>query len=299
MLKDAREDRILVAEWSGRETEFEIPRRLSNDFVFLRGQPVHGVAVRESGPVHTQAAGEGAVVPAFPNAIAIGSPIAVQDRDFLNRFGLICNIFAAFAMIAFCCMAISLMDSSALRVFDVISLLILAGAAVLFVLATVRSYRMLKLPPDWPILFNRRTPQVTYFKVNLPSLLGFGRAIPVDVITRPWGEAKLRTYKTVLFSGKIHRIVYQMALLWGDPVEPKVLKDVVLIGDLDIVDDGPNLRLWEHIRRYMEEDGPPVRKDDCLRKPPNANPPLQFPRDIQDAAGGAPLSRDELAALIR
>lgn len=278
-------ENILVPRWNKADPDFEIPRALLNSLSFLRGAPVRAVDVENSGPVHRHAVGGGAVVQIYRDAIAIGSPFALQDIG-LNILGLACSIFGAIGMMVFCYLGISLMWGSYWGAFEVFGLLFLFCAGVLFLLAAARFYRTLKLPADWPILFNRRTRQVTYFKVNFPTLFGFNRSIPVELVTRPWSEAKLRTYKTTLFTGKTLRIVNKMALLWGDPLNQRLLKDVVLIGDFDIVGDGWNLALWEHIRQYMEEGGPPLRHGETVRKPPSSRPSLRFPRDIVDAAGG-------------
>ncbi len=297
-LENGEVHEILVPRWDKSDPDFDIPRALLNTLGFLRSEPIRAVAVKGSGPVHARAIGEGAIVEIYRDAIVVASPFAARDRGFFNKFGLACSILGFVGMAVFSYLTISMMAHSIWEAFDIFGLLFLVCAAGLFLLATIWFYRMLGLPSDWPILFNRKTRQVTYFKVNFPSLFRFNRQVPVEMVTRPWDEAKLRTYRSTLFFGKTFRIVHQMALLWGDPLKPEVLKDVVLIGDPDIVDDGWNLALWEHIRQYMEEGGPPLRHGETLRKPLNPKPPLQFPRDIRDAAGGGPLSVHEVDPLV-
>jgi len=69
---------------------------------------------------------------------------------------------------------------------------------------------------------------------------------------------------------------------------------MVMLGSGGGWSDDYQVSLWEHIRRYMEEDGPPLQPGDKLRKI-NLNKVPEFPPEVVAAAGGPPLSEVELA----
>lgn len=116
-------------------------------------------------------------------------------------------------------------------------------------------------------------------------------------MTRPWDEAKLRTYTRKVYNGRYVRTEYQMALLWGSENDSAVLQDIVLVGNFCWFDE-ENMALWEHIRRYMEENGPPLNAGEKLRRPANSVPPLRFPIEIQEAAGDPPFVASQIARLM-
>ncbi len=98
--------------------------------------------------------------------------------------------------------------------------------------------------------------------------------------------------------GKTFYYALWLQMLWGGKDgNPKRLKDYVAIGFEGYEEDDGLLQLWEHIRRYMEEDGPPIQPGERLRKPANKRKPLEFPPEIIAAAGGPALSEAEVLAL--
>ncbi|MCU5783204.1 hypothetical protein MA04_02504, partial [Alcanivorax balearicus MACL04] len=54
----------------------------------------------------------------------------------------------------------------------------------------------------------------------------------------------------------------------------------------------------EHIRRYMEEGGPPLQPGDQLRRV-NRDKLPEFPPEVVEVAGGPALTEEELAQWTR
>jgi hypothetical protein len=97
-------------------------------------------------------------------------------------------------------------------------------------------------------------------------------------------------------NGEIARDTYHLALLWGEEDNPRQFKNFAYIGYLGWWEDAMLWRLWEHIRRYMEEDGPPIQPGETLRTSGTGKLP-KFPDHIIAAAGGPPMSPEEVDAL--
>lgn len=62
--------------------------------------------------------------------------------------------------------------------------------------------------------------------------------------------------------------------------------------------DSTQLALWEHIRQYMEEDGPPLQPGDKLRAADLSRVP-EFPSEIIAEVGGRALREDEINQLMQ
>ncbi|OCS49437.1 hypothetical protein BEK67_19985 [Ralstonia pickettii] len=111
---------------------------------------------------------------------------------------------------------------------------------------------------------------------------------------------KVRSYKLVVSNaGRSFHESYWLVLLWGaqDEHGRNVVKDCVPIGYEGYFEDERLFQVWEHIRRYMEESGPPIQPGEQLRKPANSRKPLEFPPEIIAAAGGPALSVAEVERL--
>jgi hypothetical protein len=87
-----------------------------------------------------------------------------------------------------------------------------------------------------------------------------------------------------------------LRLLWGEARNPRKLEGIALIGYLGWYEDAALWRLWEHIRRYMEEGGPPIQPGESLRTSGAGKLP-ELPPEVIAAAGGPALSVEEVARL--
>ncbi|KAB0597860.1 DUF6708 domain-containing protein [Cupriavidus gilardii] len=286
---------ILLPESGASERIFDIPEELKRRVPFLKNAPVRGAPALGSGPVSKVARTYDTIIGAYPSALLVGSPAGRSTRQFFVWLGILMGMFlffpVAFSLIGdfyhFAADDISLSD-----VIGSLLFLFLIVVDFLFVVWCINIIRW--APPDWPIMFNRHTRQVSYFQVRFPNFLRFWQPAPVDLIVRSWDDAHFRTYKAIQFTGALFRETSEIAILWGDEDNPRRLKDVVRLGDTFNAGDGPCIQIWEHIRRYMEEGGPVLNDGESLRKPTNNNPPLRFPKYLEEAAGGAPLSPEQI-----
>ncbi|KRE89690.1 hypothetical protein ASG87_02765 [Frateuria sp. Soil773] len=122
-----------------------------------------------------------------------------------------------------------------------------------------------------------------------------GGASPVQTV--PWEATKVRSYKFIEApGGRVFRDMYLLRLLWEDPAQPHKLKYWMNIGYKGWWEDERLFRLWEHIRRYMEEDGPPIQPGETLRTTRYGKLP-KFPAEVIAAAGGPAFSVEAVAAL--
>lgn len=291
---------ILLPKSSEPEHLFDISDELKRRVPFLKSDPVRGGPACRSGPVSKVARTYGTIIGAYPSALLVGSPAGRSVRQFFVWTSISMGIGFLFPIV-FALMG----DAHRLRngdiwladVIGVLLLLFLLAADCLFVVWCANI--IIKAPPDWPIMFNRRTRQVAYFQVGFPNFFKFWRPMHSGLVVRSWDDAHFRTYKVIQFTGALFRETSEIAVLWGDEKDPRRLKDVVRLGDTFNAGDEPCIEIWEHIRRYMEEGGPVLNDGESLRRPTNNNPPLRFPKYLEEAAGGAPLSAEQIERMGR
>ncbi|KAF1712639.1 hypothetical protein CSC70_00175 [Pseudoxanthomonas kalamensis DSM 18571] len=116
------------------------------------------------------------------------------------------------------------------------------------------------------------------------------------VRTYRWEDVRARSYKLTEFTGSAGRESYLLALLWGEESDPRQCKEIITIGYKGWWEDELLWRLYEHIRRYMEEDGPPIQPGETLRTSGFGKLPA-FPPEVIAKAGGPALSPEEVMKL--
>lgn len=89
-----------------------------------------------------------------------------------------------------------------------------------------------------------------------------------------------------------------MALLAIRDGTPSVVEQLIPLGTQANSFDSDQLSLWEHIRQYMEEGGPPLQPGDKLRATDLSRVP-EFPAEIVAEAGGAALNQDAIDRLVQ
>ena len=150
---------------------------------------------------------------------------------------------------------------------------------------------------DIPVVFNRKTREVSICVLGRLRFWRFWERVGIDkVITTSWDELQARSYKIMQLTGESARDTHVLRLLWGETRNPRKLEGIALIGYLGWYEDAALWRLWEHIRRYMEEDGPAIQPGENLRTSGAGKLP-ELPAEVIAAAGGPALSVQEVARL--
>ena len=281
---------VLVPLWQQPEPYFQIPPKAAKHIPGKK-DPYRVVPDDKAVAVHKLASTKDSLVAVYPEAIAITTPIGRERAGAWLAVAIAALAVSMFAYVFF----------YEIKVQGTLTFASLAaGVAVLgFSLAAYWMYRILQhAPPERPILFCRKTRQVAYFVPHLPRFWKFWEPIPVELRRHHWDDIRVRSYRTHAATGVTVREVFHLLLLWGgEGGDPRMLKDFGAVGFEDTYSDTSIFQLWEHIRRYMEEGGPPIQPGEKLREPGNKNKPLEFPPDLLAAAGGPPLSREEVARL--
>ena len=303
----------LVSEWKQSEPYFEPLEGMTQKMArYSFNKPWRVMPDDKKEPVHKKASTKDAQVAVHPNAIVIGSPGGGDVRKGLSFY---VYFTGAIALITYYMVYKSMPHAYHYSYYDeywhkfenkyfiydvfwfifIVSFSIFATFSVIYGwLITYRS------PPDYPILFNRKTRVITFFRqTQSPGLTRLWKLPIRTPASYSWDDAKIRTYRVFMSRfGKTFYYALWLQMLWGGKDgNPKRLKDYVAVGFEGYEEDDGLLQLWEHIRRYMEEDGPPIQPGERLRKPANKRKPLEFPPEIIAAAGGPALSEAEVLAL--
>ncbi|WP_261803399.1 hypothetical protein [Variovorax sp. PAMC26660] len=147
------------------------------------------------------------------------------------------------------------------------------------------------------MVFNRRTREVSISVLGRLRFWRFWERVGIDrVITTSWDELQARSYKIMQLTGESARDTHVLRLLWGERQNPRKLEGIALIGYLGWYEDAALWRLWEHIRRYMEEGGPAIQPGESLRTSGAGKLP-ELPAEVIAAAGGPASSVEEVARL--
>ena len=302
----------LVPEWKQPEPYFESSEGAAEKMArYGFNKPWRVMPDDKKEPVHKKASTKGALVAVHPDAIVIGTEAGAASRKwdvpYLFIIGPLTLMFYFMAykfemprLHYYDKYMNELLDNPhfGTQAFLFISSILAAALGTFFVIFMWRN--IFHTPPDYPILFNRKTRIVTFFKRIQPSFFKFWKPIIVsNPISLSWDDAKIRTYRVFMSRfGKTFYYALWLQMLWGGKDgNPKRLKDYIAVGFEGYEEDDGLLQLWEHIRRYMEEDGPPIQPGERLRKPANKRKPLEFPPEIIAAAGGPALSEAEVLAL--
>jgi hypothetical protein len=275
-------NKVLLPVWNQQEPFFTFPERFRNSKP-ARLRPWRVAPDRKDVSVHVLSSTRDALNAVHPDAIVIGSPAGPD----LAKTGKIFFFMALGVTLMF------------LWSFIETKFAIVLFAVILFSLAAVWFYRAsFGWYDDWPIMFNRNTREVLYYPIRLPHFFKIWRPVKPELVRRSWDDVKVRSYKyKETNAGRSFHDSYNLSLMWGgEGGDPRMLRNYVNIGYQGYFEDEWLFQLWEHIRRYMEEDGPAINHGEELRRP-GSGKPLRFPRDVIAAAGGAALTTEEVAAL--
>ncbi|WP_223881543.1 DUF6708 domain-containing protein [Affinibrenneria salicis] len=281
--------RVLLPEWEGGEPLFELTGQQRKSI--LGGKPHRVAPVDKHVPVHERASTCESLLAVYPDAIGIGSVLGAGPERGSVGFGgwITLGISLAFLWVG---IEIAISDHIIDSIIPITVFLFFSIGAI-YLLKSRYS-----LPKDQPVLFNRKTRQVIFSQIRFHPFWKFwvmpGFEAPVTV---PWEAVQARSYKFVQFMGETVRDSYRLELWASSADDPKIPCARAAIGYLGWYEDEKLWRLYEHIRRYMEEDGPAIQPGEALRKPKKGRDLIAFPEEVLATLGGPALSEEQLETL--
>ena len=275
---------IYLPVWDKPEPWFEFSEGQRQTFVGYNPWRISNPDKKKS--IHRQSSGCDAVLNVYPNAIAIGGPAGASDTSASCILGgVVCVVGVTLSI-----MLLSVIKLHPIS-FLVLMMLVPSLWGLLFSIRVFFSFR------DLPALFDKVSGVVTITKPRRLSFWKFWQPGGVErFASYSWEAVHARTYKSLQMMGETSRESYNLTLLCADPDYPHVFKDFTYLGYVETWEDATLWRLWEHIRRYMEEDGPPLQPGEMLRTSGFGKLP-KFPQHLIDAAGGEVLSVEEIEKL--
>lgn len=283
-----------LPEWNQPEpyfTDFKASRHI----MLAHWRPWRVAPDDKRKPVNRMPFSAGALLNIYPDAIEIGAPLGAEDNTELGMLFTAAMLVIALMAVGF---GIAVWESDSAGAIAASLMVFLFGAFAF--LAAAMFFRLARWSVrDVPVLFNRRTRQVSFFELEpFPYLRFWKKQRATSPRTRSWDGARVRSYKMSQFSGPTRQERYCISLLWGEPGNPSSCADIVDFGIAQLWGDDRLWPLYEHIRRYMEEDGAPIGRGDSLRWAKRGELPA-FPPDILAAAGGPALDEQQVEDLAR
>jgi len=284
-----KQDGTLVPEWKQPEPELEFTAQQRKTNLYAKKNPLRVMPKDKRASVHATPLAHNAILRVRPNAIEVGT---IQGEGGRGLIGLVALSFMIMPALMF-----SMTISGVYRGVPLwfISIPTLAGTAI-FLMCMWLVRKALFGPPDYPVLFNRKTREVHVLPIKRLSFLKFWeKGEPGELRSYHWEHVYARTYRRLdVPGGTVARTETVMQLLCTTPEQPTQVDLMVDLGVTGTWSDKTQVQLWEHIRLYMEEGGPPLTPGDQLRKTNYAKLP-DFPPHIVAAAGGPALEEAELA----
>ena len=154
---------------------------------------------------------------------------------------------------------------------------------------------------DDPVMFNRKSRLVYILPYIRGGFFKFWKSgshgIPVSY--RWDDQIKARIYSYIYFRGaNLASEGFELGLLAIREGTGNEVEHLIQLGVQSNGFDSTQLALWEHIRQYMEEDGPPLQPGDKLRATDLSRVP-EFPPEIVAAAGGPALDQEAIDQLVQ
>lgn len=154
---------------------------------------------------------------------------------------------------------------------------------------------------DDPVLFNKKSKAVYvlpyikggFFKFWVSGSHGAPIAYRWD------DQIRARIYNYIYFRGaNLASEGFELGLLAIREGTTNEVEQLIQLGVQSNGFDSTQLALWEHIRQYMEEDGPPLQPGDKLRATDLSRVP-EFPAEIVAEAGGPALDQNAINQLVQ
>ena len=288
-MKKLPEYNVLLPDWQGAETQFDEIGEVLRPM--LNGTITRVAPGDKKQPVHESASTCDSLLAVHPHAIEIGAPFGTGET--VGNGNTYAAFFLGFMGFGAWFLWEGLMSRSIF--FLVSGSIILATGFFPFSFALRMSHLA---PRDIPVVFNRKTREVSICVLGRLRFWRFWERVGIDkVITTSWDDLQARSYKVMQLTGEAARDTHVLRLLWGEARNPRKLEGIALIGYLGWYEDAALWRLWEHIRRYMEEGGPAIQPGETLRTSGAGKLP-ELPPQVIAAAGGPALSVEEIVRLV-
>lgn len=291
-MADERITSVRLRPWDGAEPYFKFTLVKYAKGFFGKHDPWRVEPRERSQSVHKMAGGNGALIDVFQDALVVGSAMGGANRTlaFLGA-----SVFALVGVLG----PLSVLPI-ALRQDQIGVMVLILLMSSLFVLLFIWTLKLaFFMPKDFPSIFNRKTREVTFLPQSMPKYWKFwSTELKRPYQTEKWDDLRARSYSFVGTNvGRSFNESCKLMMLWGGlNNDPKALREAVEIGFTGHYQDELLWMLWEHIRRYMEEDGPAIRRGEKLREL-GPGKPIVYPPEVIAAAGGPPLSREEVARM--
>ncbi len=299
-----RNGSIEIEEWKGDEPFFDVDSaRLRSKGKGQVGvfQPRRILGSSNGSSVHSSPSSAECVISAHENGIVVSSlrgsasPVLLAWFGFLPSIGLI--LVGCYVVYLLIRLGAGAVDDPAFTL-----VLLFAASVSFFVGACGFSllFRVLILmPSDFPVVFNKRSGEVWVVVPKMPSFLRMFELHPVKFECYGWASLKPRVYRFLEVTQGVSsaRWTYILTLVFGRESDPGQVACEMNIGFKGWGDDFELLRLWEHIRRYMNDDGPALSDGDKFKTFSTRRLP-DFPDEVMAALGPA-LSEVEARAIQR
>lgn len=206
-------------------------------------------------------------------------------RGYGSVFGVLLLVTAPFCFR----LSIDLLEAT-FPLVGLISFFSLALGALLFLATTGGAFAALRFfridlltPTDHPLVFNRKTRKVYRVMPDIPERQGLSPAAlvrhwlntfrpwPMQVIEYDWDCLEAEYFSETVLAGNVVRTNHHLMLyVKAAPESDRVLGCFDIVPPMLIREESA-MRFWEHIRRFMQENGPPL--------PPGERPAPKPPRD--------------------
>ncbi|MEA5669411.1 DUF6708 domain-containing protein [Stenotrophomonas sp. MH1] len=291
-----------VAEWKKAEPEVVFGPELFKENAHARRAPFRVLPADHEVSLEVDPVAFDAVLRVHPDALEVGTVRGEYSKD------IGWSKFSAFFMWSFGLLFFSLMvyvNILSIRFERGIDLFIIAtfgfGAYFMFCFGSYfwRSARINSL--DDPVLFNRKSRLVCILPYIKGGFFKFWKSGSHGApVSYRWDDQiKARIYSYIYFRGaNLASEGFELGLLAIREGTGNEVEHLIQLGVQSNGFDSTQLALWEHIRQYMEEDGPPLQPGDKLRATDLSRVP-EFPPEIVAAAGGPALDQEAIDQLVR
>ena len=292
----------IVAVWSQVEPEVTFRPELSRDNAHARRAPYRVLPADHSVPLDVEPVAFDAVLRAYPQGVEIGTIRGEYAKNVSwSRFSA--YFLWAVAIFAFLNILWSLVISGFSISLGFVYLASILGFTSYFLFCFGSYYWRLATASslDDPVLFNKKTKLVYILPYLKGGFFKFWKsgAHGAPVAYRWEDQIRARIYNYIYFRGaNLASEGFELGLLAIREGTTNEVEQLIQLGVQSNGFDSTQLALWEHIRQYMEEDGPPLQPGDKLRATDLSRVP-EFPADIVAEAGGPALDQDAIDRLVQ